>query len=115
MPAGRRASSSTCWNMARRIGLKAHVRAEPTRLSAGFTGPRPPQPEASHQNKQLCCGGVKCQMSNDVAGQARYLGPLRARDICFSPERNCTCINLISSGATITCDPQVRIFGQDAV
>jgi hypothetical protein len=47
--AERGASSSTCWNVARRIGFEAHGRAEPTRSAAVITEPRPSQtPDQSH-------------------------------------------------------------------
>jgi hypothetical protein len=63
---------------------------------------------------------VRQHQSNDVAGQAWYLGPLRAWDIRLSPERAFICIKKVVApslpGATLTCDPHVRISssGQDA-
>jgi hypothetical protein len=45
--AGRRASSSTCWNVARLIGFEAHGWAEPTLSVAVIIKPRPPQKSES--------------------------------------------------------------------
>jgi hypothetical protein len=99
---GCRASpSSTCWNMARRLGFWAHGRAESIFSAAGITEPRPPQKPESPAHPAVLW---RRQTSNDVAGQAWYLGPLRARGIRFSPERSFICIKLTSFAIPARCD-----------
>jgi hypothetical protein len=57
---------------------------------------------------------VAVAASNDVAGRAWYLGPLRVRDIRFSPERAFKCIKLSSSAIPARCDTHMRPPGQDS-
>jgi hypothetical protein len=103
--AGRRASSSTCWKMARRFGFWAHGRAESILLAAGITGPDGHPRSQSHQHIKLCCGGGQMTWLRGWPGLvSRHLGPLRARDIRFSPERACICIKLSSFTIPARCD-----------
>jgi hypothetical protein len=111
--AGRRASSSICCNMSRRIGLKAYGRAKPTLFSARFTGPRPPRkPESSEyaavlRRRQMTWParpGISAHCARETSASAQ-IGLAYASNLLVPP---------FLPGVTITCDPQVRIPGQDA-
>jgi hypothetical protein len=111
--AERGASRSTCWNVARRIRFEAHGPAEPTLSTAVFTKPRPPQkPESSEypavlQRRQmtwLARPGISAHCARGASSPALN-GLLYALTYLVPPSL---------SGATLTCDPQVRIPRHDA-
>jgi hypothetical protein len=68
-------------------------------------------PEARFTKISSCAVAAS---SNDVAGQAGYLGPPRARDIRSRPERACMCIKATSTAILARCDTHLRPPGQDS-
>jgi hypothetical protein len=105
--AERGASSSTCSNVARRIGFEAHGQAEPTLSVAVITKPLPSQkPESPKYPAVLRRRQMTWLARPGISAHTARAGhPLLIR---FSPQRACIFINLTSSAILACCDTHLR-------